>query len=266
MKVGFNLFKLILIFSLLYVNVVYSAEIRSDSRVLKVGFMSSIKRLDNGNYVGPIPDIMRETVAQTEYSLSLQAMPIKRLLKSLQAGTLDAVIGLFKRTERLEYADYLHKPIGWVCANMFHLKSNSSMSLEPTSLYNKNIGLLRGASWGQKLKGMLTLHKTNQTQVSNYDMLAKMLIKGRFDAVIASSEVFKSAIRKQNLEGDFISTPLKDTPNMGMYILVSKNSQFAKENNLVKKLNTVLGLMSEENRFRTIYQRNGKTFDEHCFL
>lgn len=263
---SFNIFKLLLLLSLLSINYVSFAEEPPTYPVLKVGFMSSIKRLDDGYYVGSIPDIMKEAAAQTEYSLSLQAMPIKRLLKSLEAGTLDAAIGLFKRDERLEYASYLQKPIGWVCANLFHLKSNSSITDEFSSLYKKNIGSLRGASWGEKLKDVLKTQKTNQTQVSNYDMLAKMLIKERLDAVIASSEVFKSAIRKQNLEGDFVSIPLKYTPNMGMYILVSKQSRLAQEEQLVEKLNKALNVMSTENRFRIIYQSNGKTFDEHCHL
>ena len=104
-----NQFKLLIFVSTILITTNSFANSTPKTPVLKVGFMSSIKRMDDGNYVGALPDIMRETIARTQYSLSLQAMPIKRLLKSLEAGKLDAVIGLFKRDERLKYAHYLEK-------------------------------------------------------------------------------------------------------------------------------------------------------------
>lgn len=199
----------------------------SPTKTLKVGFMSSIKRIEDGHYVGALPDIMREVVNHTDYSLALQAMPIKRLLKSLEIGRIDAVIGLFKRDDRLVYSDYLDTPIGWVCANMFRLKRNDSITDNPKSLRHKNIGLLRGANWGQSLDDTLKNQKVYETKVSNYDMLAKMLHKGRFDAVIASSDASQSAARKQNLDEDYVAIPLTYTKSLGMYILVSKKSAYA---------------------------------------
>jgi len=232
--------------------------------VIKVGFMNSIKRVNDGYYVGVLPDIVRETIHNTDYSLVLQAMPIKRLLKSLETGRIDAVIGLFKRDDRLIYSDYLDIPIGWVCANMFRLKSTVEVTSDPASLRHKNIGLLRGANWGQSLKDVLEEQKVYQTKVSNYNMLAKMLQRGRFDAVIASSEAFKSAARKQNLDEDYVAIPLKYTTKLGMYILVSKNSPLAKNGVLVKQLNNSLTTMKDSKLISEIYRRNGKTFDEHC--
>jgi len=257
-------FKFCLIVSLITFNFSSIGAQTTKSTVIKVGFMNSIKRVNDGHYVGVLPDIVRETIHNTDYSLVLQAMPIKRLLKSLETGRIDAVIGLFKRDDRLVYSDYLELPIGWVCANMFRLKSNIEITSDPASLRHKNIGLLRGANWGQALKDVLIEQKVYQTTVSNYNMLAKMLHKGRFDAVIASSEAFKSAARKQNLDEDYVAMPLKYTTKLGMYILVSKKSPLANNGMLVEQLNRSLLAMKEANLIDEIYQRNGKTFDEHC--
>lgn len=237
---------------------------RGNNATLKVGFMSSIKRIDDGQYVGALPDIIRQTAALANYDLSLQAMPIKRLLKSLESGQVDVVIGLFKRDDREVYSDYLDRPIGWVCANMFILKSNRDIDHRPESLSYKNIGLLRGASWGSELNNVLKKQKAYQTHVSNYEMLAKMLHKGRFDAVIASSDAFHSAARKQDLDQDYIALPLPYANSLAMYILVSKKSKLAKRQPLKVQLNDALEILTNNQSIRQIYRSHGKVFDEHC--
>jgi polar amino acid transport system substrate-binding protein len=252
---------------LLSVTVVSFSSVAADvpeKKTLKVGFMSSIKRIEDNHYIGALPDIIREIVNHTDYSLALQAMPIKRLLKSLETGQVDAVIGLFKRDDRLAYSDYLDTPIGWVCANIFRLRSDASITANPTSLRHKKIGLLRGANWGKQLDDVLKEQKAYPTQVSNYDMLAKMLDKGRFDAVIASRDAFKSAARRQNLDEDYVTIPLTYSKSLGMYILVSKKSPHANKGALIQQLNIALITMKETRQINEIYRRNGKTFDEHC--
>jgi len=226
--------------------------------------MGAIKRIDNGTYTGVLPDIVREAVSNTEYSLVLQAMPIRRLLKSLESGEVDLVIGLYKREERLIYADYLTQPIGWVCTNLFKLKSNTLITKETSSFFNKKIGLLRGASLGNGLSDMLNTQNVIQKTMPNYEVLVKTLKLGHLDAVIATNEAFYSAAKKQNISDLFQKIQLKDAPDLGMYILASKKSIHAKGGELVATLNQALDNMKQDNRFRIIYKRNGKTFDEHC--
>lgn len=235
-----------------------------EKSILKVGFMSSIKRVQDDHYVGALPDITREIAAQANYQLILQAMPIKRLLKSLETGQIDAVIGLFKREERAVYSRYLDNPIGWVCANMFVLNSTSDITTDPKSLHYKNIGILRGANWGAQLQDTFKKHKVFQTQVSSYEMLAKMLNKGRFDAVVASSDAFKSAVNKQELPLDYVALPLPYATSIGMYILVSKNSKLEKSGILSKQLNDILHTLTSTKVLADIYQRHGKSFDKQC--
>ena len=228
--------------------------------------MGSIKRVDHGTYVGVLPDIIRDVAANTNYSLALQAMPIKRLLKSLELGKVDLVIGLYKREERLLYADYLDQPIGWVCTNLFKLKSNISITENVSSLSNKKIGLLRGVSLGKKLSDVLDTHNVIRKKMPNYEALVKTLKLGHFDAVIATNDAFYSAARKQNLTNSLQKIPLDGVPSLGIYILVSKNSLYAKKDGLVPVLNQVLDTMAQTDRFREIYKSNGKIFDEHCKL
>lgn len=257
--------KLILIMTLFSVIGNASAKTTNDEKpTLKVGFMSSIKRVQDGQYVGALPDVMRETAAHAKYNLVLQAMPIKRLLKSLETGQVDAVIGLFKREERSVYATYLDAPIGWVCANMFVLNSTTDITADPLSLRYKNIGMLRGANWGSELQKTFEQQKVFQTHVSNYEMLAKMLDKGRFDAVVASRDAFKSAAKKQDIPLDYIGLPLPYATSVGMYIIVSKNSKLNKKGGLTKQLNDALNELTSTQIISTVYQRHGKTFDQHC--
>lgn len=261
-----NLILKLLLLSFLMLNTLNVSYASTKSKALKVGFMGSIKRIDNGNYVGVLPDIMREAVAKTDYSLILQAMPIKRLLKSLELGKIDVVIGLYKREERLAYADYLDQPVGWICTNLFKLKSNTSITENEASLFNKKIGVLRGASLEKKLRDMLSTQHVIQKQMPNYEVLVNTLKLGRFDAVIATNDAFKSAANNKGLGNLFTQIPLKDAPDLGIYVLVSKESVHAKKGALVNTLNQALETMAQTNRFRMIYKRNGKTFDEHCKL
>ena len=227
--------------------------------------MSSIKRMNEGKYVGALPDVMRAIASEVDYDVKLQAMPIKRLLKSLEVGRLDAVIGLFKRQEREVYADYLALPIGWVCANIFVPATiNQKISGSPMSFSQKRIGMLRGANWGQKLTDVFTEHKVSKTDVANYTVLAKMLDKGRFDAVVASSDAFQSAANKLDLKHQFINFPLSNTNSLAMYVLVSKHSKFAQEIQLTSKFNQALDTLTNNGSIRQIYRRHNKTFDEHC--
>ncbi|MCG7530046.1 transporter substrate-binding domain-containing protein [Psychrobium sp. MM17-31] len=254
----------VVIVSLLLSNSVSSQSAASLKAPIKVGFMSSIKRVHEGEYVGPLPDVIRATVSDINHGIKLQAMPIKRLLKSLETGQVDVVIGLFKRDDREVYADFLSIPIGWVCANMFVAQDNTSVTADPNSLAQKRIGMLRGANWGEELANVFSEHQVSRTDVANYDMLVKMLDKGRFDGVVASSDAFKSAARKLDLQHQIVGLPLPSANSLAMYILVSKNSVLAQEAQLTDKLNLSLEKLTKNSTIRQIYRRHGKTFDEHC--
>lgn len=250
-------------------SLLFSGSVSSQSPVslkapVKVGFMSSIKRVHEGEYVGPLPDVIRATVNDINHGIKLQAMPIKRLLKSLETGQIDVVIGLFKRDDREIYADFLSIPIGWVCANMFVPQDNSNITADPNSLSQKRVGMLRGANWGEQLATVFTQHQVSRTDVANYDMLVKMLDKGRFDGVVASSDAFRSAARKLDLQHQLVGLPLPSANSLAMYILVSKNSALAQEAQLADKLNLSLEKLTKNRTIRQIYRRHGKTFDEHC--
>ena len=216
-------------------------------------------------FLRPLPDIMRATASEVNFDVKLQPMPIKRLLKSLEVGRLDAVIGLFKRQEREVYADYLALPIGWVCANLFvPVTKNQQISGLPASFSPKRIGMLRGANWGQRLTDVFTEHQVSKTDVASYSVLAKMLDKGRFDAVVASTDAFQSAVNKLDLKHQFINFPLSNTNSLAMYILVSKHSKLAQLTQLAVKLSQSLDTLTNNDTIRQIYRRHNKTFDEHC--
>ncbi|WP_435274217.1 substrate-binding periplasmic protein [Psychrobium sp. nBUS_13] len=216
------------------VSVIFSNTLQSEpitgtkKQIVNVGFMSSIKRVDEGKYVGALPDIMRATASEVNFDVKLQPMPIKRLLKSLEIGRLDAVIGLFKRQECEVYADYLALPIGWGCANLFvPATKNQQISGSPSSFSQKRIGMLRGANWGQRLTDVFTEHQVSKTDVASYSVLAKMLDKGRLDTVVASTDAFQSAANKLDFKHQFINFPLSNTNSLAMSILVSKHSKLA---------------------------------------
>jgi len=259
-------FVILIIMSIVFSNVVQSEPLKgTNKQIVNVGFMSSIKRVDEGKYVGALPDIMRMITSELNYDVKLQAMPIKRLLKSLEAGRLDVVIGLFKRQEREVYADYLSLPIGWVCANIFvPALPNQKISGSPASFSKKRIGMLRGANWGQKLADVFSEHQIMKTDVASYTVLAKMLDKGRFDAVVASNDAFQSAANQLDLKHQFVNFPLSNTNSLAMYILVSKHSKFAQEAQLTSKFNLALDTLTKNDSIRQIYRRHNKTFDEHC--
>lgn len=227
---------------------------------LHVGFMNAIKRTDDGQYAGAIPDIMRELGNELQLNFTLRPMPIKHLLSRLESGQLDAVIGLFQRPEREKYATYLPTPVGQVSTSIFSLADSNITIDDKQLLTGYRVGMLNGAALGEAMTLSIANGGVKPVLATRYDILAKMFASKRVDVVVSATAGFESAMKRIAPKIQYTSQTYRHAPSSYLYLLLSKKSRTVNMYNLEAKLTQALNDMEAKGAIEKMYNRHGHTY------
>jgi len=230
----------------------------AQQQVLRVGFMNSIKKIDNGKYSDYTVDIMRTVAKHANIKVKMIPMPIGQILARLKSGNLDMAIGLYKRTVREEYSTYIDTPVGWIGTSIYTLNTNRLTSFQ--QLIGQRVGLLNGSALGTQLSEAVDNKLITPTFSTSYSVLAKMLANKRLEAVVAATSAFGPAIQKIIPKEQYTSTPYDIGINADLFILVSKKAVISDKQQLINTLNRVVKAMADNNEIEAIYQRNSRTY------
>lgn len=203
------------IFSFLLTFQSYAQQCPSEPLVIATADFPPFVRVNNEQLAGTM---MSETIAlldrlNTDYDISI--VHWARVIKSAEAGQVEAVIPAMISDERKAFLDYSLPPIGQASISLYQLKENADEINQSDILPSASIVYVRSVKTDfSKLNGAQTY------PVKNYQQALKMLEVKRVDYVLAVKEVFDEILMQQE-KLDIVEVKVVETQNV--YLALSKN-------------------------------------------
>lgn len=212
----------------------------------------------DGGYEGPIIDIIKHLGAEYDIDIEIVPLPIPRLLKAIEVGSLDGMLGLTRNTSREQIAVFLDEPIGAATLHVFVMKGSEFPFTNVKDLYKLRVGVLRGLSYGRVFDKAVEDKNIESFDANSWLTLIKMLSNRRVDAVCAPTNVFNNLLKQQEMEKTIFQLPhpiMEATTDI--YILFSKLSEFDNKNHIISSFNNDLKEMINNGVIDDIYLKYG---------
>jgi len=215
---------------------------------------------ENGEFVGPLFDIIREVSRRTGIEIKTTAYPAKRVQMLLEKGLADGAFGLSRKVAREKVAFYLDEPIGWANWNIFVLKGNEFVFDNLIDLHGKTIGVVRGIPNGKAFQQAVGEEKINTYEIADYSSLVEFLNYGRTELIAGPTASLQHAIDKQGLSEKIVKLPHLLRPTVGIHVVISKKADVTQKQTLINTVNETLVNMRNEKVMDDIYQKYGYSF------
>lgn len=160
----------------------------------------------NGNPVGLYPDLLRAVFAHMKLPVHFEAVPWKRALAELDAGSA-GVAGIYKSRERLQKYDYSEALLTeklLVFVRQDHVMRVASAE----DLVGLRVGVIRGWSYGDEFDAMRTAGRFQAEDVVSDSQNFSKLEAGRLDVVVT----IEQSGRKLLASGNYPSVQALPTP------------------------------------------------------
>ncbi|MDR3514380.1 MAG: transporter substrate-binding domain-containing protein [Azospirillaceae bacterium] len=195
---------------------------------------------------GIYPALIREIFKRVGDTVTIQAVPWKRAISELDAGTT-GVGGIYKNSERLTKYDYSDKLFDEV-VNIYVARGKGFAYSDSASLSGKTIGTIRGWSYGDDFDAAAKAGKFQVEEVAGDQQNFEKLVSGRLNAVLAIRESADTAIASgdQTTRVEALPTPLSVNPS---FIAFNKS---AAKTGLIAQINQALAAMRADGTYTKI--------------
>lgn len=173
--------------------------------------------LQGGAATGLYVEIFEAIADRLGWKVHFREAPFRRVLKMVQQGEVDLMLGALETQERAESMEFVAPAFPPERSLFFYLNKENRVE-RYSDLYGKTIGVLEGASHFSRFDNDEELLKE---PAPRYESLMLMMQKGRLDVVIAPELVGLYALETLGL--DFEVSPFF-VPGDRSYIAVAKNS------------------------------------------
>jgi polar amino acid transport system substrate-binding protein len=231
---------------------------QAESRPLKFVTLMDFKPFawcEEGSPKGIDVEIVKNLLDRVEQRYTIECVPWKRALFSIETGKADGLFSAYKTTERSEFAIFLQHPTHMSVFNVFVRKGETFDFNNLEDLYDKKIGITAGYSINPEFdkarsSKQLDIHESNTT-VSGI----KMLLQGRIDAYINGKHVGLFTARNMGVIDMLEPLPQPLHRPRPAYLMLSKASDLANQASLIRQLNETLALMWTSGEIDTIINR-----------
>ncbi|MEH6347585.1 MAG: transporter substrate-binding domain-containing protein [Bermanella sp.] len=184
-------------------------------------------------------DIVHEIARRLGIKIEIEILPFKRALVSIQHKKYDAIFGVYKKADRLEYLDFLDVAF-YEDSYIFYSKVSSNIHWNgKMSQYPKaaSIGWITGWSYFNELYAIKDQIK--KVMVTNLESNIRMLEKGRVDFAVGPVRDINPLISRLGLTKQFkvVSSGHGKTGN---YIAFAKGGDLELQNKIRATLTLVL--------------------------
>lgn len=212
---------------------------------------------ENGEFVGPMLDIVREVAKRTGIEMIPVPFPPKRLFHDVESGNILGCIGVTHMPEREEFASYIQVPVGWIATHAF-VRDDSKIELRSVEdLYGKRVCVIRGYSSGPEFQDAVNAGKIEPRELKDYETVLNFLMLGRADVAVVPTTVMESHIKKMDLVGKVRKLPKPVRKNVPLHFLLSKNAEHEQKAVLFERVKAALETMQREKVLDTIYEKYG---------
>ncbi len=212
-----------------------SASSAEEQVVFKVGY--DIQPPHNftsatGEPIGSDIERLKEIFKHTNIKLQFYEFPWKRILKLVEAGQLDVVMGAAKIPQRERFAYFSNEAFTYGTNNLFLKKTLKSQYPEFNSLSDLNstdliIAVTQGASYSDEYSLLLEnkMFSNKLLPIQSIEQGIKLARRGRIDGIISNQEMLRWALLKNCESNPFYSAyDLSKPETLASYLMFSKKT------------------------------------------
>lgn len=232
-------------------------------RVLKIGFYYNYPYFyidDKAKVCGEYNEIVKSLSKRLNFKVEYVNYSLSELLKELEAGEIDLVVGINKTPEREKIFEFSNNYINEKKYSVYTNKNIRYGNLE--ALNGMKMGYIENELDNEKILNYLKSKNINVelVNVSSYKAVKALLIENKVDFIVDNSE---SDIKDKgkNIKEIF------QFPSGPKYIIANKNNK-----ELINEINESLNTMNiEQDKNKTLYNKYFNSFfndniNKHIFI
>ena len=204
----------------------------------------------DGKLKGICIEIVNQIASELNLEIVYKEFPWKRLLTSAKKGHVDAIMPLFKTTDRQKYLHYEGLGLAYESNHLFSTHDAPIIfDGNFTSLQNYRVGVIADYSYGEQFDYVSDLLKKVTTQ--NEQHLIEMFTHHRFDIGIGNKYVIEYYAKEKGVDQKirFIDPPITNTM---LYLAFSKKHH---NNQLWEKFAAALHNFKETDQYRKLLKK-----------
>jgi len=206
---------------------------------------------------GFLSELFVEALKRKGYTASVQFISWARAVRNVEIGRADALCGAYYTEERAKFLAY-SLPITEVQDVLFCKKEKKVTYKELTDLKPYQIGVIRGASYGEAFNKATFLKKQ---EVTSYELNIVKLMKERIDLFAGPGDIVRYILRKQSPElMDKIVSIMPPLSRSKIYIGFSKLINGYQER--LKAFNDGVEMMKKDGSFEALAKKHGITVQQ----
>lgn len=152
---------------------------------------------ENGEIKGFSVDVLHYFEAHSRYDFEFIIVPWPRALYLVSHGKVDLILTLFKTPEREKTYHFIEPSYGYEANQLFTLIENDlEFNGQLHRLTPYSIGTVREYSYGEYFD---QAHYLNKLPALTEEVLLKLLLGKRTDAIISNPLIFKKILSKENM-------------------------------------------------------------------
>lgn len=205
---------------------------------------------DNGKLVGPVPEITAHVLSSMGYVVDFHEVPWARAIDLVKRRQVDAISGIFHRSEREDYLVYPeHYPASSLLSLMVPASSGFDFSGDFASLEGQDIGAVLGWSYGLFREPV----KIGRIDFDDEGMLVRNVASGRIDMAVGNpSSLEKFAVEMGLLDRvRMLAPPVEVTP---LYTAFTKRPG---HDSLARSFSQALAQFKSSPVYQEIMQKHG---------
>lgn len=204
--------KIIFLIAFFFLSGSSQAEIKQLHIGISTGYPPFYSFTENHQPTGILIEIIEQVTRSMNISVRYDSYPWKRLLAYGEEGKVDAIMPLFKTTEREQYLFFPVKELIEEDNSFFTAGSNPiEYSGKLSDVVNRKIGVIDGYSYGEKFDHT---NFTAKTITKDNEQLIKLVQYGRVELGIGNSRVITYNAQQMGVTDKirFLTPPVTVSP------------------------------------------------------
>ena len=214
------------------------------------GAFPPLHYIEDNTLVGMDVDLFNLAAKNLKLEVNIVTLPLVRILRNMEEGSLDCMFGAFKTPERERYMDFTSAPIH-VSSLVFFERINNKITFN--SLKDLNgliVGLVRGFKTSETFDNALNQGLFKVEFVNDFEQNFRKLSYGRLDLVLVNRYVGGHILKVHNIKSvQPLPKPLIEQP---AYLTFSKKRQLKK---LVPLFDAEFSKAMKNGQFQKITQK-----------
>ena len=208
---------------------------------------------DNGEVAGFYPALLNKIFKNMGIPLEIKAYPWKRLLDLSSRGK-GGVGGIYENAERLKIYDYSKELLFLETISVVTLKTNPLLYESIGDLKGKQIGVIRGWSYGKDFDAANARKSFTVQEVASDELNLKKLEAGRIEVLVGLKLSVLNTAQKLGIDEKIVikETPIVVNPT---YVAFSKKADKTK---VLSQFDAELRKFKENGGFQNLYDQYTK--------